>query len=134
VQKGAPLTPPAYRRVRPPRALVRAALGLALTACQGREIGLLAPFEDQFVGSYQTTWGPVLLRERDDELEGAYRRGQLRCIAEGQRLRCLWSQGRASGRATLQRRGDGVLEGTWGRGERDDDGGAWLWVPEPRRE
>lgn len=90
--------------------------------------------EDRFVGSYQTTWGPVALRDAGDELEGVYRRGQLRCVPEGARLHCLWTQGHASGRALLRHRDDGVLEGTWGRGEREDGGGVWLWVPEPKRE
>lgn len=108
------------------------ALGLGLAACRGSDRGLLGLVEDRFVGSYRTTWGPVVLRERDDELEGLYRRGHLRCVPESRVLHCAWMQGQASGRAILRRRDDGVLEGTWGRGERDEGGGAWLWAPDPR--
>ena len=102
---------------------------LALTACS-REAGTGIFGDDRFVGSYRTTWGPVVLREQGDELEGLYRRGHLRCVPDGRRLHCAWAQGSASGQATLRRRDDGLLEGTWGRGERDDDGGTWLWAPD----
>ncbi len=105
----------------------------ALAGCKALEGGLPGSDEKRYVGSYRTTWGPVVLRDGGDELEGVYRRGQLRCVPEDKRLHCVWTQGQASGQATLRRRDDGVLEGSWGRGESDSDGGAWLWAPDERR-
>lgn len=39
--------------------------------------------------------------------------------------RCEWRSGEARGKARFRVEPDGRWQGTWGHGERDDDGGAW---------
>ncbi|MCU0683659.1 MAG: hypothetical protein MUF34_15695 [Polyangiaceae bacterium] len=129
--KAARLARPLGRAPQAARLFYAALTALSLSACRELE-GRFLSGDGKFVGSYRTTWGPIVLRQQGDELEGLYRRGELRCLSEDRTLRCMWAQGHASGRAILRRRDDGLLEGTWGRGDRDNDGGAWLWAPDER--
>jgi hypothetical protein len=65
----------------------------------------------------------------DGSLSGTYTNGILTCSAA---LACLWYEGGTTGRATFQRKRDGKLDGTWGNGESDTDGGTWTLVPVKR--
>lgn len=96
-----------------------ALLLLALASCKGAT--------DPFDGGYRSTWGPVVFVREGDAVIGTYPRGSLRCNVLGASLDCIWVDGDAKGRAKLERQGDGVIRGTWGREDSATDGGAWLF-------
>ena len=61
--------------------------------------------------------------------------GVVTCSApQGDLLACNWVEGQGDGHATLRRKPDGRIEGTWGNGASDSDGGAWTLVPLPHGE
>ena len=84
-------------------------------------------------GDFSSERGMVhLTAEPDGTLAGTYAGGILTCKNERDLLACRWYQGTSEGRATLRRKPDGRVEGTWGNGPSDDDGGSWTLVPVAR--
>ena len=78
--------------------------------------------------------GVHLSVEPGGALAGWYEsQGVLTCATAGTNAySCHWYNGNNVGRATFRRAASGRLEGTWGSGESDTDGGAWTLVPVPR--
>ena len=72
--------------------------------------------------------------EADGMVDGSFESdGVVTCSApRGDALACEWVEGSADGHATLHRKTDGRLEGTWGNGASDADGGVWTLVPVAR--
>lgn len=97
-------------------------LSLALLGCE-------KPHGD-FDGTYRSSWGVALFRQKGDTVKVAYPRSEMTCQPSGVTLRCSWRSGEGSGKATLTRHPDRSLHGTWGRGESETDGGPWVFVPD----
>jgi hypothetical protein len=79
-------------------------------------------------GQYESNWDGVRLVQEGRDIHGTY----VCCgggtiegrIYEGRVIRYHWSQPNAQGEGVWEAIGD-RLEGTWGTGQSDDDGGRW---------
>jgi hypothetical protein len=80
-------------------------------------------------GDYASNWDDVRLVQ-----EGSYVHGTYVCcgggtiegrIYEGRVIRYHWKQPAAEGEGVWEIMPSGRLEGTWGSGQSDDDGGRW---------
>lgn len=84
-------------------------------------------------GDFSSDRGMVhLTAEPDGTLAGTFSGGVITCRAKGEQLSCRWYDRSGEGRATLRRTPEGRLEGTWGNGASDADGGGWTLAPIPR--
>ena len=82
---------------------------------------------EQLAGDYHSTWGLCVLEVRGPTATIRYPRGVMNCQVEAPlTFRCGWQSGTARGKALLRAQEDRTLRGTWGRGESDSDGGAWV--------
>lgn len=98
-------------------------------------VPVLAPMiavanQSQFdvTGEYKSNWDDVTLRQNGDRIHGTY----VCCgggtiegrIIEGRVIKYSWTQPGGSGRGvwTIEH---GRLEGTWGVGQSESDGGRW---------
>ena len=107
-------------------------LAVALTTTLA---GASARSQVSVAGDYQSNWDEVQLRQRGDRVTGTY----VCCgggtiegrIIEGRILRYRWQQPGAEGHGVWTI-GDGRLDGTWGWGMDDDDGGRWDLVHDPK--
>ena len=96
-----------------------------VTGCQ--------PRPDRLAGDYRSTWGGCQVAVRDRDAVVHYPRGVMTCelsAADTQPpatvARCSWQSNEARGRARFRIEPGGRWEGTWGRGDSDGDGGAWV--------
>lgn len=104
----------------PSRAAPLLALSLALlAACKPTH---------RLAGSYRSTWGRCVVAVQGKDASIAYPRGAMRCLIDDATLRCNWQSGAAQGKAVFREQPDRSLAGTWGNGESDQDGGAWVLV------
>lgn len=82
-------------------------------------------------GHYHSTWGTVVIVGKEPDVAAVYPRGSMQCVVEEKlTLVCGWRSGESAGKARFERREDGTLVGTWGRGESESDGGAWAMSPD----
>jgi len=95
------------------------ALALALVACK--------PATERVAGQYRSTWGQCTVEVQNNDAVISYPRGAMHCQIEKETLfRCGWQSGDARGKATFTSQSDQTLRGTWGHGDSDSDGGAWV--------
>lgn len=82
-------------------------------------------------GTYTGTWGDTTLRQDGDHVTGAYAYddGRIDGELDGDTLRFAWTEDSGSGRGVFQVLPDGSMQGTWGSGDSDSDGGAWVLSP-----
>ncbi len=81
-------------------------------------------------GDFSSERGMVhLVAEPDGTLAGTFTGGVVTCHAKNEDLSCRWYDRNGEGRAKLRRTADGRLEGTWGNGASQDDGGGWTLAP-----
>jgi hypothetical protein len=82
-----------------------------------------------FAGTYRSTWGDTVFTAQGDKVNATYPGGSLACAVKEGALDCAWKEGSATGKAHLTRSSSGDIEGTWGNGESDKDGGKWTFAP-----
>ena len=82
-----------------------------------------------FAGRYSSTEGPATISEAGAQVAITYARGFAKCTATGRALACTWHEGKNYGQASVTKRSDGKLVGTWGVGKSATDGGEWAFVP-----
>ncbi|MDB4961130.1 MAG: hypothetical protein JWP01_1129 [Myxococcales bacterium] len=78
-------------------------------------------------GPYGSNWDDVHLQQRGRHVTGSYvccGGGTIDGTIEGRTVRYRWRQPGGEGRG-IWTLGDGSLEGTWGVGNDEDDGGRW---------
>ena len=93
-----------------------------------------APAEN-FAGEYISTWGKVKCSQVLDNVNClyTYSNGSLDCkIQEEKKLDCAWDENGGSGKARFEKKDNGRLEGTWGRGESYTNGGRWIFTPKKK--
>jgi len=85
-----------------------------------------------FAGTWKTTWGDLVLTQEGDAVRGNYgsgeKAGSIRGAVSGPRLSFSWREGRKRGRGYFDMVYDGknvLIEGRWGNGDSDTNGGAW---------
>jgi hypothetical protein len=88
-----------------------------------------APAGQAFAGAYRSTWGETVFAAQGDKVDATYPGGSLACAVKEGALDCSWKEGNAAGKAHLTRSPSGDIEGTWGNGESDKDGGKWTFTP-----
>lgn len=94
-----------------------------------------APRQVDVSGTYRSNWNDVTLVQRGDRVSGTY----VCCgggtiegrIVEGTIIRYRWKQPNGEGRGvwTIER---DRLDGTWGSGASETDGGAWNLTRAPQ--
>jgi len=86
----------------------------------------LAPAD--FAGEYSSNWGPVQCAQTHTQVDCVYTRigAKMSCEANGNRLKCSWTERTARGRAQFNRRPNGDLVGTTGYGSSDENRGGWM--------
>lgn len=82
-----------------------------------------------FRGTYRAAWGDTVFTQAGKVVVASYPGGSLDCMASGDVLECTWKEGIGGGKARLTRQASGTLQGTWGNGADDHDGGQWTFVP-----
>jgi hypothetical protein len=96
----------------------------------------ITPQSRRVTGTYHSNWDDVTLVQDGDRVHGTY----VCCgggtiegrIIEGRTLRYMWRQPSATGMG-VWRISDGRLDGTWGSGQSDSDGGRWdLTIAKPK--
>jgi len=80
-----------------------------------------------FAGDYISTYGTVTLAEAGGKVTGGYPGGTLNCVPSGAIIDCDWKDSSGSGKARLTRQATGNLDGTWGNGASNSNGGRWLF-------
>ncbi|HTJ84351.1 MAG TPA: hypothetical protein VL400_21680 [Polyangiaceae bacterium] len=80
-----------------------------------------------FAGEYISTYGTVTLTEGGGKVTGGYPGGKLDCTPSGAFIDCDWRDSSGTGKARLKRVATGDLDGTWGNGASNSDGGRWLF-------
>jgi hypothetical protein len=83
-------------------------------------------------GPYRSNWDDVHLEQRGRHVTGSYvccGGGTIDGTIEGRTVRYRWKQPGGEGRGIWTIR-DGRLDGTWGVGNDEDDGGRWDLTPD----
>ena len=83
-------------------------------------VAVLSSTKDEFPA-------PATVVQRGLRVAIDYPDGTMACNVEGARLSCSWVQTDHAGRATLTRKVDGQLVGTWGYGASDSNAGPWTF-------
>ena len=109
---------------------VVAVLGVAALATAGTQLRV-----STIAGDYTSNWDAVKLVQDGTHVSGTY----VCCgggtiegrIIEGHVIKFQWHEprGAGDGEGVWVIKPDGRLEGTWGRGQSDSDGGPWTLVP-----
>jgi hypothetical protein len=79
-------------------------------------------------GSYTGTWGAMTLQQQGTHVTGryAYQGGALDGTLDGDTLRFTWVEDDGAGHGVFQVMPDGSMQGTWGIGDSETDGGPWV--------
>jgi hypothetical protein len=107
------------------------AVAFALACSGGRPRPNPLPPGVSFAGTWDSTWGKMILRQDGAKVTGqftGYREGGLSGRHQGDLYRFIWDQRtpRQHGNGFMQLSPDGLhLEGRWGYDDDDSHGGRW---------
>lgn len=82
-----------------------------------------------FAGTYRSNFGPTTFAQNGSAIAATYPKGSMVCQPSGNTLDCDWKEGGLSGKAKLTKAADGTLNGTWGNGASNTNGGSWVFTP-----
>lgn len=117
------------------RTTVAVALATALSGSLLADADRPAPRPIDVSGTYRSNWNDVTLVQRGDRVTGTY----VCCgggtiegrILEGAVIRYRWKQPTGEGRGVWNIESD-RLDGTWGSGTSERDGGPWVLTRAPQ--
>jgi hypothetical protein len=109
-----------FRRADEPSPAILADAGVASFAGEYDTIAILTSSKTEYPS-------PATIVQRGPRLAVDYPDGTMACNVDGERLSCLWIQSDNNGRATLVRKSNGALVGTWGYSASDSNAGPWTF-------